>query len=97
MAEEEQSWLSKTHNACRMIDAVAMNLESIANSFLAIGMDRAGERLQTNSLNLFDATKEIRRSTGEELSNQVNKSAQMSRTILNASLAGAGVSLEDSE
>ena len=88
MKDERIDWLDKHSNASANLIEIVYQLEALAKAFKITGNDAMHKELAWIANDISVYTKEIRDAMTASIMESINRSAESSKTLLAASLAG---------
>ena len=85
---EKISWLSKHSNASMVIFDIVIDIKSLAKAFSITGNVHISESLKTIAFDIDKETKDMSDAIGECISEELKRSSESTKAILEAALAG---------
>ena len=88
-------YLDTIHDGRSVIREIAENLLNISSIVYRLGMNRLAKDLSENGYDLFAAERRIGDAVAKDLNDQIQKSQEMSKTILMSALAGMEIARQE--
>jgi len=88
-------WLDKHSDALKVLCSITREIEILAEAFITTGNENIRNTLLLIANDIEKSTKDIRNAMTESITESINRSAESSKNLLAASLAGIMIAKRD--
>jgi len=87
-------YIDKTSNATKELMSISYELDNLSRAFFTTGNDIMAEKMNLLAVRVESCQLDIRKSMGENISDQLQRSQESTGNIMRACLAGALIQRE---